>query len=266
MNHIFRSLLFIALTAIICASCGTSKNVAYFYGTETGTFASTAKVPESIIQKNDILNITVSSLNPEASVIFNPAIANNMAQNSNLPGINSSAPGSNLGYLVNTDGNIQFPVLGTVKAEGLTKNQLRDKISQDILSKKLLVDPIVTIRFLNFRVTVLGEVNRPNVLSVPNEKITLLEAIGLAGDVTLYGRKDNVMLIRESQTDRKVIRLNLNTAELFTSPYYYLQSNDIVYVEPNKARIASTSPTRQNLPLIIGGLGLVATVINIIVN
>ena len=250
---------------VLATSCTSTKNVTYFNGTEKGDFASKGSVPESIIQKNDILNITVSSLNPEASIIFNPPIANSMAANSVLPGQNTNAPGTNLGYLVNTDGMIQFPILGNVKAEGLTKNQLRDKIAKDIASRQLLKDAIVTIRFLNFRVTVLGEVNRPNVISVPNEKITMLEAIGLAGDLTLYGKRDNVMLIRESETKRSITRINLNSSELFTSPFYYLQSGDIIYVEPNKAKIASTTQTRQNLPIIIGAAGLIATVVSIVV-
>ncbi|RYY56151.1 MAG: polysaccharide export protein [Chitinophagaceae bacterium] len=250
---------------VMAASCTSTQKVTYFSGTEKGDFNATGTIPESIIQKSDILNITVTSLNPEASIIFNPPIANNMAANAVLPGQNSSAPGSNLGYLVNTDGVIQFPILGNLKAEGLTKNQLRDQIAKEIQARQLLKDPIVTIRFLNFRVTVLGEVARPNVITVPNEKITMLEAIGLAGDLTLYGKRENVMLIRESESKRSVMRINLNNAELFTSPYYYLQSGDIIYVEPNKARVAATTQTRQNLPILISAAGLIATVISIVV-
>jgi polysaccharide export outer membrane protein len=133
------------------------------------------------------------------------------------------------------------------------------------LEKKLLLDPIVSIRFLNFRVTVLGEVGKPTVIPIPNEKISLLEALGLAGDLTIYGNRANVMVIREDvlpgkKEQRSIARVNLNSSELFTSPYYYLQSNDIVYVEPNKAKIASTSRAGQWLPVIFSGLSLAAIV------
>src|SRR6185436_4696019 len=125
------------------------------------------------------------------------------------------------------------------------------------IDKKILLDPIITIRFVNFRVTVLGEVNNPTVVTVPNEKISFLEALGLAGDMTIYAKRTNVMIIRESNDVKIIKRLNLNTDELFTSPYYYLQSNDIVYVEPNKAKVASVSGGMQWAPIVMSGLSLV---------
>jgi polysaccharide export outer membrane protein len=238
-------------------SCTDTRKIPYFYGVEEGSIATRTSIPESVIQKNDILSIIISSPNPEASQIFNNSSPATWANSS---GVGSSSIGNSQGYLVNTDGSIQFPLIGSIKAEGLTKNQLKDKISSIILEKKLLIDPIVTIRFVNFRVTVLGEVNHPTVVSVPNEKISLLEAIGLAGDLTLYAKKQNVMVIREEK-DRKIIkRLDLNSTELLTSPYYYLQSNDIVYVEPNKAKVASTNRSTQWLPIFLSGLSLAAIV------
>jgi polysaccharide export outer membrane protein len=235
------------LTLFVLTSCVSTKKVVFFPDVKDGNLPSNTPFPESIIQKSDILSITVSSLNPEASAIFNQAAEGGAA--------GAAAPA--VGYLVNTEGNIQFPVLGNIKAEGLTKNQLKDKIADSLVRKKLLLDPIVTIRYINFRVTVLGEVNHPTVVTVPNEKISLLEALGLAGDLTIYGRRENVMVIRE-QKDQKVIkRLNLNSDEIFTSPYYYLQSNDIVYVEPNKAKVASVSRGMQWIPIVLSGLSLV---------
>ena len=119
------------------------------------------------------------------------------------------------------------------------------------------MDPIVTIRFVNFRVTVLGEVNNPTVVNVPNEKISLLEALGLAGDMTIYAKRTNVMIIREVNDVKMIKRLNLNSDEIFTSPYYYLQSNDIVYVEPNSAKVANSSGGMQWAPIVLSGLSLV---------
>jgi polysaccharide export outer membrane protein len=246
-------------------SCTSTKKTTYFYGVPDGPIASNMTIPESIIQKNDILSIVVSDINPKASEIFNPTNPNN-----NDPSATTSKDVA-IGYLVDTDGDILFPMLGNIKAQGLTKSQLKDKIRNIILEKKLLLEPIVSIRFLNFRVTVLGEVGRPTVIPIPNEKISLLEALGLAGDLTIYANRDNVMVIREQMTPenkelRIITRLNLNSGELFTSPYYYLQSNDIVYVEPNKAKIASTSTATQWLPVIFSGLTLAAIVVERLIN
>lgn len=240
----------IAFSLFILSSCGSTKKVAYFPEVEDGAIPTNITFPESAIQKNDILSITVSSLNPEASAIFN-------SPNSGPAGAGAGAgAGAAIGYLVNTEGNIQFPVLGTIKAEGLTKNQLKDNIVKSLVDKKLLLDPIVTIRFANFRVTVLGEVNHPTVVTVPNEKISLLEALGLAGDLTIYGRRQNVMIIREETGQKIIKRIDLNSAEIFTSPYYYLQSNDIVYVEPTKAKVTSASQSSQLIPLVLSVLSL----------
>lgn len=242
---------------LMCMSCTNTKKVTYFPGVKDGAIASNTPVPETIIQKNDILNISVSSLNPEASGVFNA---------SGSP-LSSNATGSSgEGYLVSADGFIQFPLLGNIKADGLTKNQLKEKITGLILEKQLLVDPIVTIRFVNFKVTVLGEVRSPSVLTIPSEKVSLLEAIGLAGDLTLYARRDNILIIREEKDQKVFKRLNLNSNDLVTSPYYYLKSNDIVYVEPNKAKVATTSRSNQWLPIFFSGLSLAALLADRIIN
>jgi polysaccharide export outer membrane protein len=257
VNTVPRGWLFI-LCAYTFVSCTNTKNVTYFNGIKEGPITSETPIPESVIQRNDILNITVSSLSADASQVFNATGSGGAALNSN------GASGE--GYLVSSDGYIQFPLLGNVKAEGLTKNQLKEKISNTILEKKLLVDPIVTIRFVNFRITVLGEVKSPGVLTIPSEKVSLLEAIGLAGDMTLYSRRENVMVIREENNQKVIKRLNLNSTDIFSSPYYYLKSNDIVYVEPNKAKVATTNRSNQWLPIFFSGLSLAALLADRIIN
>lgn len=245
-----------SLLLVLLSSCVNTRQVKYFPDAGNGIVATTSRIPESIIQKNDILHITISSLDPEASTFFNQAQANG-----NEGTTTASSLGGNTGYLVSSaDGSIQLPMLGSIAAEGKTKDELRSFIEKTILDRKLLVDPIISIRFMNYRVTVLGEVNRPSVISVPNEKISLLEALGLAGDITIYGKKENIMVIREENNKKTVARLNLNSNDLFTSPYYYLRSNDIVYVEPNKARVASAGRSTQWLPVIFSGLSLAAII------
>lgn len=249
-SRIHNSILSFFVALLSLSSCVSSKNAVYFNNLNDTVFNNvvTADI-EPVIQNNDLLSISVSSLNPEATLIFNTP---------NVPNITTGTATSSIsqttGYLVNKDGNIQFPVLGSIKAAGLSKRQLTDNIANLLLQNKLLLDPIVNIRFLNFKVTVLGEVARPNVITVPNEKITLLEALGLAGDLTIYAKRDNVLLIREESGQKIIKRINLNSNDLFTSPYYYLKTNDIIYAEPNNTRVASASNTRQLLPILLSGL------------
>lgn len=240
-------LVFLAFQILLfSSSCTISKHIAYFENVADTSYASRiAKDPP--IQNNDILSISISSLNAEASAIFN---ANNNFSNST--GVQSP------GYLVNSDGNIQLPILGNIKAAGLTKSQLKDIITNSILEKKLLIDPIVNVRQINYRVTVLGEVGHPTVIPVPSEKISLLEALGLAGDLTIYGKRENVLLIREENGRKQLRRINLTSKNFFLSPYYYLQPNDVVYVEPNKAKISTASLSKQWIPTIISVFSIVA--------
>jgi polysaccharide biosynthesis/export protein len=249
MKELKQSFLYcLVCVVLLSTSCVNTKNSAYFVDQPDAVLDATTAVPQVIINKNDLLGITVSSLNPNASAIFN------------TPVTSTSAAERVPEYIVNAEGNIQFPILGVIKAEGLTLDQLRGQIERSLTDKKLLVDPIVTVRHLNFKVTVLGEVGKPTVIDVRNEKISLLEALGLAGDVTIYGKKDNVLVIREENKKKIIKHLNLNSSELFTSPYYYLRSNDVVYVEANKNKIATSTRTFQLLPVLLSGLSLAAIV------
>jgi polysaccharide biosynthesis/export protein len=246
----------LVMLTLFTTACVNTRKATYFNDVNDATLTSNTPIPESIIQKNDVLSISVSSLNPEASAIFNTPNTSNLT-------IAGASPAS--GYLVSGDGAIQFPILGNIKAAGLTKEQLKESISKKLLDGKLLTDPIVSIRLLNFHVTVLGEVNHPTVVSVPNEKISLLEAIGLAGDLTIYAKRENILVIREENGDKTIKRLNLNSNELLSSSYYYLKSNDIVYVEPNKARVASAGRSQQWIPILLSGLSVAIIAIDRIV-
>ena len=254
-----RRKLFLGLTAtIILSACVNTRKAVYFDGQGDASLPSSITIPQTVISANDLLSITVTSLNPGASAVFN---APNITYSNNTTNM-TGGPVQITGYLVDADGNIQFPILGTIKAAGLTENSLRAQLVKSIQDKKLLVDPIVTVRHLNFRVTVLGEVGNPTVINVPSQKITLLEALGLAGDVTIYGKKENVMVIREENGQKIIKRINLNNSEIFSSPYYYLRSNDIVYVEPNKAKVAGSSRSYQLLPIILSGLSFMAIIVD----
>jgi len=174
--------IFVIASLLIFGSCADTKKVTYFNNLGEGVIPASIASLEPVIQKSDILSITVTSPNPEATVMFN---APNMALSTNTTaGAGNIAPAS--GYLVSQEGNIDFPGLGKVLAAGITKSKLKEDITGKLIESKLLIDPIVTVRYLNYRVTVLGEVSRPTVVTVPNERISILEAIGLAGDLTIY--------------------------------------------------------------------------------
>lgn len=241
-------------------SCVDTRKAVLFNELNQASIQSKIENLEPVIQKNDLLSIIVTSRTPEASQIFN--LPGTSSQVSNFTNATTAAPG----YLVNQEGYIQFPVLGSIKAAGLTKKDLTDNITKSLIDGKLLLDPNVSIRYLNYKVTVIGEVAKPAVLNVPNEKITLLEALGLAGDMTIFARRDNVLVIRETDGVKNFTRLNLNSNEIFTSPYYYLKSNDIVYVEPTKQKVNQTNQSRLWIPVIFSGISAAVIIIDRIVN
>lgn len=238
-------------------ACVNSKKVTYFADLKDSTAFSSLTIPEHIIQPNDLLSINVSSLDPAASEMFNKPNQNQMRTTTNNGDAVEPA-----GYLVNKAGFINFLMIGNIKAEGLTKDQLQENIRRAIVERKLLLDPVIEVRHLNYKVTVLGEVTRPMVITVPDEKMTLLEALGLAGDMTIFAKRENVLVIRTEGGQRTTNRINLNSTELFTSPYYFLKPNDVVYVEPNKARVMSGSRLNQLLPAIVSGLSVLVVVID----
>lgn len=216
------------------------------------------------IQPEDLLRITVSSLNPEAAAPFNIDDQQGGAGNQRMNQLGGGA-GSNglelfMGYFVDRDGFIDFPVLGRIPVQGMTleeaKLELLDRLAD------YLADPVVNIRYLNFKITVLGEVNGPGIQRLSNKRVTLLEALGMAGDLTLYANRNNILVIREEDGRRTYTRLDLQSAEIFTSPYFYLQQNDVIYVEPMRARIATVSdPFFRTVSYVTAGLSVVTLII-----
>lgn len=251
--------LLLAIVLLMGASCTSTKKMVYFKDLENvkqaNLISSLQDNVEHKIENNEVLSIRITSPTPDENVykLFNTT--------------NEYKSGSAVtsgGYLVGTDGNIEIPLLGTIKAAGLTKSQLKQTILKQLEEKRLLLDPIVEIRFLNYEVTILGEVARPMVINVPTEKISLIKALGTAGDITAYGRRDNVMLIRESEGKKTVTRVNLSSSTFLQSPYYYLQPNDVVYVETTSNRAASVDKTRLILPSVLSAISVGITVFYII--
>lgn len=237
-------LLFFASFLMLSQSCMTRKDISYFQDiSDSLSVQAITQNFEAIIQPGDILSIHVTSLSPEASSFFN------------IIGENSDQQIANT-YLVNSSGNIEMPLIGAVKVAGVSTQVAKFLVKQKL--EKYLVDATVNLRIRNFKVTVLGEVKMPGVYTIPNEKITLIEAIGLAGDLTIFGKRVNVLVIREEDGERKFYKIDLRSKEFFESDFYYLHSNDIVYIEPGRGKIASADAWYRIIPIILSGLTVIA--------
>ena len=233
---------------ISMGSCVSKKEMVYLQDAD-GIDAIEAIVKvEPKIQQNDILSINVSAMDAEAALPFNLFEAGNT----------TSVP-KPITYLVNSDGEINFPVLGKIKVEGFTTKEMTSHLAETLAV--YIKNPIVNIRLTNFKVTVLGEVKSPGTYPVPNERISILEAIGLAGDLTIQGKRKTVVLIREQNGKRTFVDIDLTNKELLNSPYFYLAQNDVLIVEPNKTKMNS-SAVGPNIGVIFASI---STLISIIV-
>lgn len=249
---------FCLITALF-SSCTSSRRLAYFQAVPSAPVSQSLTArPSSTIRLGDVLSIQVSSLNPEASALFNPyALAAGATNQIAASGANP-LPVAN-GYLVDSTGHVYLPLIGQVPLAGTSTTQAGVRIRERLMP--YLKEPTVNVRNLTFRISVMGEVNRPSLFTLPNEQITILEALSLAGDLTIYARRDNVLIIREAHGQRQFIQVDLTKRELFRSPCYYLQANDVVYVEPGKARLASVDQTYQLLPIALSALSFLAIIV-----
>lgn len=224
---------------MLLGSCGSTKKVAYFQNADYVNLSASKGLYDAKIMPKDMLTITVTTTDPQAATPFNLSVGSTLSASGSLGGGSNSLQT----YLVDNKGIIRFPVIGELHVEGLTIRQCEDMIKEHILPYLAVNEnPIVTVRMANFRVTIMGEVGSPGSVVAPAERMSILDALAQAGDLTIYGKRDNVMLIREDfNGEKKIHYLNLNDANLLTSPYYYLQQNDIVYVEPNKVKARNSS-------------------------
>ncbi|MBQ8769599.1 MAG: polysaccharide biosynthesis/export family protein [Bacteroides sp.] len=258
-----KSILLMAVCALVMASCTSYKNVPYLQNAEE-IMAAQAELPlyDAKIMPKDLLTVTVNTSDPEAAAPFNMTVQT--AQNLAVSRTSYSQPVLQQ-YLVNNEGCIDFPVLGTLKVGGLTKNEAEDMIREK-LKPYLKEVPIVTVRMSNYKISVLGEVARPGTFTVSNEKVNVLEALAMAGDLTIWGMRDNVKLVREDATGkREIIELDLTNAEIITSPYYYLQQNDILYISPNKTK-AKNSDVGQSTSLWFSATSILVSLASLLYN
>lgn len=256
------SITLLLLSAVFIHSCKSYKDITYVQGLESGDVVQLAEKIATTINTNDALLITVSAANPEAVALYNPPVTNSLKPGETLV---SSTP-SLQNYLVDADGYIDFPSLGRIKAAGLTRSQLERYIKSELES--VVTDPIVKVQILTNNITVLGEVTMPGTFEIPNERLSLFEALGLAKDLTIYARRDNILITRETEEGKLTgIRVDLTSPDVFSSPGFYLQKGDVVYVEPNEYRKSNSTYNSNKqfnvsmISTIISGVSVIASLI-----
>lgn len=259
--------LIIAVLALSLGSCTSYKNVAYFRNIpdtlrQATPYSAPANAYRDILVKaDDILQVDIQTIDPRTNEMMGRSTG--VSFNSQPSSSASAAIADKTGFLVDKEGYIDIPLAGRVKVGGLTTDQIREAVR--VKAAVYYKEPVVNVRFSNFRIVVLGEVARPATYTLPNERVNLLDAIGMAGDLTIYGKRENVLLIREEGGERKYVRFNLNSTDIFNSPYYQLHQGDVVYVEPNKSRAAGSDATQaRNFALastVAGVLGTISSVL-----
>ena len=254
-----RSLLAFFIFSMLISACSSKRELSYFKdlpADQTFTSAITnAYSPE--IQAGDLISISVSSLDAASNILFNTGSLRQSGETTSGGG--ATADLNKEGYLVGEDGLIHFPIIGNIQLGGLTLKDAHEKMQEELI--RYVKDPIVNIRFLNFKITVIGEVQSPMTFVIPNNKINVLEALGMAGDMTVYGKRNNVLIIREENGERKMMRLDFNSKDVFNSPYFYLRQNDIVYVEPKGIK----DPSGERTLRIAGTIAALVTASTLII-
>jgi polysaccharide export outer membrane protein len=244
------------------SSCGTTKGMILVRGPFDTAKLSVINPVEHTIRKGDILSIIVFSDNPIATRIFNQSLIATSGSGNASPGVNQSTGSASVsapGYQVDGDGNIVFQGIGKIKIEGLTKAALKDTL--DARLSPFLLHPYYSIEFLNYRFTMMGEVTKPGIISVPGERINILQAIALCGELTPYADRDSVFIIRENNNKREFAWMNLTRPEIMASPYFYIQQNDIIIVEPNRKKsVANDVVTARNIGLVLAFISTFAIV------
>lgn len=262
MRKINRIILFVL--PLLLVACQSYKKVPYLQDSnQINETAQQRPLYDAKIMPKDLLTIVVSCTNPESAIPFNLTVASS----SNIGQANSYTTTQPVlqQYLVDNKGNINFPVLGELHVGGLTKRQAEDMIV-DKLKHYLKETPIVTVRMMNYKISVIGEVARPGTFTISNEKVNILEALAMAGDMSVYGVRDNVKLIREDNNGRQeIITLDMNKAETVLSPYYYLQQNDILYITPNKTK-ARNSDIGNSTTLWVSATSIMVSVASLLIN
>lgn len=237
--------LYLLLICALFSSCNTTKEIVYFQDVVVNQPEAVANARDITVQPKDQISIMVSSKDPQLAALFNLTRVQYRAGVSDLRGGNSNGEVS--GYTLDDKGAIDFPVLGRLDIAGMTKSQIAALVKQRLMEENLVNDPVVTVEFMNLYFSVLGEVKTPGKYAITKDQISLLEAISMAGDLTIYGKRDAIFVIREENGERITHWVDIRSKDFFNSPVYYLKQNDVVYVQPNKVRAGQSTINDNNV-------------------
>lgn len=235
--------LLLLLMVVTVASCASVKDIAYFQDIPVEMEQQISAGKGITLQPNDMISIVVSSKDPELAMLFNLPKVQQIA---GATGSATSSTSELSGYVVNSQGYIDFPILGKVFVEGKSREQVSELIKEQLASEQLLKDAVVTVNYLNLQFSVMGEVAKPGQYSITNERTTILDALSQAGDLSIYGGRRTVLLTRESEGKRISYKLDLTSSKMFDSPAFYIQQNDLIYVEPNQMRANQSTVNANN--------------------
>ena len=247
---IFSTLFLLAAGCLLLSSCGSSQQVVYFQDMQPGE--SEIVLPEAqaiTVRPEDKISIIVNSRDPQLTDLFNlPYVSRQLGQSLRTSGITVSSNQGVSAYTVDADGEIDFPVLGKIYVAGMKREEIAECIKNELIKENLVKDPVVTVEFANLCISVLGEVNNPGRFSIDRDCLTILDALSMAGDLTIYGNRFKVMVLRQEGDVQRVYGLDLTSGEhIYTSPAYYLQQNDVVYVEPNAVKARQSTVNGNNV-------------------
>lgn len=232
------------LTVSLLSSCNTSQKIVYMQDVTVNQPEAITGVKDISVQPKDQISIVVSSKDPQLAALFNLTKIQYRAGYSDLRGNNN---GEISGYTLDDNGDIDFPVIGTLHIAGMTKSEIAKLIKKRLMQENLVNDPVVTVEFMNLYFSVLGEVKTPGKYAITKDRITLLEALSMAGDLTIYGKRDALFIVREEDGQRVTHWVDLRSKDFFNSPVYYLKQNDVVYVQPNKVRAGQSTINENNV-------------------
>lgn len=238
------SLAIAVAVVVMLSSCNSKKEIVYFQNTTPGVSAPITQSSKIIARPGDKMSIVVNCSDPQTSALFSLITANKSASSTSRS--MNGGDGKLSDFTVSASGDINFPILGTIHVAGLTREEIENKIRKELVSKDLVKDPVVVAQFSNLHYSITGEVSSPGEYMIENDRVTIIEAIAKAGDLTILGRRDNVKVIREENGQRTAYLVDLRNDAMFDSPVYYLQQNDVVYVEPNDSKIGQAHVNENN--------------------
>ncbi len=262
-----RKFLVLVLASVLLCACGAPKQIVYFQDVESELGEQTASQKDIRIRPNDKISIVVNSKDPMLVNLFNLPVANRMIGSTSSTGSISQGVSA---YTIDKKGNIDFPVLGAIRIEGMTREEVAAHIKHELISKNLVKDPVVTVEFVNLTFSIMGEVASPGRYEINKDKVTILEAISMAGDLTIYGKRENILVMREENGVKQAYNINLCSAEqVYSSPAYYLQQNDVIYIEPNGTKARQSTVNGNNVrsaSFWLSSASLLSTIVMVILN